>query len=184
MIGTPGLCAIHTPKAQVHDHLLRAGTRVLGQDGDLPQLLGHHVAVTRVAGEAARAHHQALLVHDGHAHLHAELVGLTGLSFSDALHFRRVQGIELVLRALAADALGALHQRLQIRQSGCTGFMAGLTDLALHLAQHNAQDRALALEHPAEALELPGVGVATRFAPQRPGLASLTKVCFEQCPHA
>ena len=28
---------------------------------------------------------------------HAELIGLTGLALADALHFRRVEGVELVL---------------------------------------------------------------------------------------
>lgn len=61
-------------------------------------------AGTDAAREASRAHHQTLHVRDCHADFHAELVGSAGLSFPDALHLGRVQGIELVfvLRALAA----------------------------------------------------------------------------------
>ena len=55
------------------------------------ELVAQDVAVVRVAGEAARTDHQALLVRDDQADLHAELVGVTGLALGDALHLRRVQ---------------------------------------------------------------------------------------------
>ena len=152
---------IHAPEAQVYDHLLGLGPSVLGQDGGLLQLLVQRVAVVWVAREAARSHHQALFVRDSDTDLHAELVRFPGLAFADAFHLGGVQGIQLVLvlGPLAADALSALHQRLQVCQRRCCG-LAGLPYLALHLAQHDAQDRALALEHFAQSLELLGVGVA------------------------
>lgn len=84
---------VHASESQVHNHLLGPGGRVFGQDRHLLQLLCQRVAVVGVAGEAARPHHQALLVHDRHADLHAELVGFAGLAFADALHFGSVQAL-------------------------------------------------------------------------------------------
>ncbi|AAW73393.1 NagN [Xanthomonas oryzae pv. oryzae KACC 10331] len=170
-----------TPKPQVRPcngcglgvfqgRLFRCACCVLAQDPGLLQLLVQRVVVIEGAGEAARADHQALFVRDGHADLHPELVGLARLALADALHFGRVQGIEFVLAIglLSMDALGALHQRVQILQRRRRG-LAGLPDLALHLAQYDAQERALAFEDLAQALELPGMGVAAGFAPQRLG---------------
>ena len=160
---------VHSSKAQIHAHLLGPGSRVLGQDRHLLQLLIQCVAVVGVAGEAARTDHQALLMRDCHADFHAELVGLPGLALSDALDLGGMQSVQLVLvlglLVLAADALGALQQRLQIRQRQCRCF-ARLRDLARHLAQHDSEDRALAFDHLAQALELLGVGVATGTAAQ------------------
>jgi hypothetical protein len=65
---------------------------------------------------------------------------------------------------LRADALGPLHHRAQAGQAQRRG-IDGPSDLALHLAQHDAQDRALAFDDFAQALELPGVGVAAYLAP-------------------
>ena len=101
----------------------RSTTAVRGLDADvlqqrvgLLQLLGQRVAVVGVAGEGPRAHHQALLVRDGQADLHAELVGLARLALADALHLGRVQRVELVLvvALLGADALGALQPHRQL----------------------------------------------------------------------
>ena len=52
--------------------------------------------------------------------LDAELVRLPGFPFADALDFRGMQGIELVLvfRLLSADALGAFQQRRQASEGG------------------------------------------------------------------
>ncbi|AAW73460.1 NagN [Xanthomonas oryzae pv. oryzae KACC 10331] len=170
MISTPGLAASTPRKLRSTNHLFRCACCVLAQDPGLLQLLVQRVAVIGGAGEAARADHQALFVRDGHADLHPELVGLARLALADALHFGRVQGIEFVLAIglLSMDALGALHQRVQILQRRRRG-LAGLPDLALHLAQYDAQERALAFEDLAQALELPGMGVAAGFAPQRLG---------------
>jgi hypothetical protein len=66
------------------------------------------------------------------------------------------------VRALAADALGALEPRCQAIARG----LVELAELALHLAQHAAQDRALAPQHLLQAPELPRVRVAGGAPPQ------------------
>jgi hypothetical protein len=99
---------------------------------------------------------------------------------ADALHLRRVQRVQLVLvvTLLRADALGALQPHLQLgqRQWVVAGELRR-RPLALHLAHDHAQDRALALEHGLQALELLGMRVATGLAPQR--LAFLGKGLLE-----
>ena len=141
------------PKAQIHHHLFGLGADILGQDTHLLQLLGQGLAVIGVAGEAARAHHQALRVCDGHAGLHAELVGLSGFALANAFDLGSMQGVQLVLvlRTLGADALGALHQRCEVVELQGRR-LAGLCDLALHLTQRDPQDGVLAFEHLAQAL--------------------------------
>ena len=128
--------------------------------------------VVRVAGEAARAHHQPLLVRHRQADLHAELVRVACLPLGDAFHLGSVQRIQFVLgmALLGADALGALQQSGQIADglgSAClmrrsaTGGHCSLvgTLLALHFSHHHAQDRALALDGLAQPLELLGMAL-------------------------
>ena len=171
---------VHAPVAEVDDHLLRTSPQVLHQIARLLELGAQNVAVVRVAGEAARAHHQALLVRHHEADLHAELVGVAGLALGDALHLRRVQRVELVLAValLGADALGTLQPHRKVAESLRIAWFArryaacsdrGLigTQLALHLAHHHAENGALALDGLAQALELLGVGIAAGLAAQR-----------------
>lgn len=104
-----------SPVGQVDDGRRGLDADVLEQRFRLLRLRRQCVPVVRVAGEAARAHDQPLSVRDGHAHLHAELVGLPRLALADALHLRGVQRVQLavVVRLLARDALGALEPDLQ-----------------------------------------------------------------------
>ena len=131
-------------------------------------------------GQAARADHQTLFVGDRQADFDAELVGVASLAFGDAFHLRRVQRVELVLAGalLSSDALGAFQPHGQIAQglravrlarrcTACGHRRLIRIDLALHLAHHHAEDRALALDGLAQALELFGVGVAAGLAAQR-----------------
>ena len=130
----PANVGIRPPVAQVDDGRVRLDAQVLQQDGGLLQLLGQRVAVVGVARQAARTDHQALLGRDGHADLHAELVGLAGLALADALDLRRMQRVQLVLvlGALRADALGALQPWLQ----AITHVLRRCQQAALHVAQH------------------------------------------------
>jgi hypothetical protein len=50
----------------------------------------------------------------------AKLVWLSGFAFADALDFRGMQGIELVLvfRLLGTDTLGPIEQRVQAAERG------------------------------------------------------------------
>ena len=104
---------------------------------------------------------------DRQADFDAELVGVASLAFGDAFHLRRVQRVELVLAGalLSSDALGALQPHGQIAQglravrlarrcTACGHRRLIRIDLALHLAHHHAEDRALALDGLAQALEL------------------------------
>ena len=160
---------VHAPEAQIHDGRGGLHANVLQERVGLLDLRGQRVSVVRVTGEAARAHHQAVLVRDRQADLDAELVGLASLPLPDALSFWCVQRIQLVLvlGPLLVDALGALHPGVQLQ----LGAMGQAIHLAPNLPQQSAQDRALALEHAAQALELLGVGVATGLATQRLALA-------------
>ena len=107
---------VQAPVAKVDDNLLGSVTQVLRQVGGLFQLGTEDMAVVRVAGEAASAHHQTLLVGDRQADLDAELVGVARLALGNALHLWCVQGVELVLgiALLGAYALSALQPQHQI----------------------------------------------------------------------
>ena len=113
-----GVVGVHTSEPQVHDDLRRTASQVLQQVGRLLELRGEDVAVVRIAREAPGAHHQPRLVRDRQADLDAEFVGLACLALADALDFRRVQRVELVLvvALLRADALGAFEPRPQIAE--------------------------------------------------------------------
>ncbi len=106
---------------------------------------------------------------DGQARLHTELVGLARLALSDALNFRRVQRVRLalVLGLLGADALGALQPRCQLR----AGRLGHRAQLARDLAEEHPEDRALAAQHGAHALELLGMAVPGGTAAQHFALA-------------
>jgi hypothetical protein len=79
--------------AQVHHRRHRLGADVFEQRAGLLQ----RMSVVGVAGEAACAHHQAVLVGDGQADLDAELVGLARFALGDALDPRCMQRVPLVL---------------------------------------------------------------------------------------
>jgi len=88
-----------------------------------------------------------------------EFVRLTGLALADALDFRRMQGVELVLvlGPLGVDAPGPFEP-----QGGDLLHAVGkLRQTAFQVTHDPAQDRPLALEHSAQAPVLFGVGVAT-----------------------
>ena len=100
---------VNTPVTQINDGRGGFDIEVLQQVSGLLNLFGQGMAVL---GEAPRecpgANVQALFVGDRDAGLHAELVGPAALALADALSFRCVQGIQLilVLGLLSADALG------------------------------------------------------------------------------
>ena len=71
---------VHAPEAQVRHHDLDLARHVLEQVGGLLEHGAEDVAVVRVAGEAACAHHQPGLVRDHHRGLDAEFVGLACLA--------------------------------------------------------------------------------------------------------
>jgi len=48
-------------------------------------MLGQRLPVIRIAREAARSNHQALLVRDRHADLPAELMGLASLALTGGI---------------------------------------------------------------------------------------------------
>ena len=133
--------------------------------------------IVGVACKTSGAHQQALFVGHRHTDFDAEFVGFSGLAFADAFNLWRVQRIKfiLILALLGANALGALEPSFQgaQRQSvvGCGGH------LAPDPANENAKDRALALDHAPEALELFGMGVTARLTLQ--GLAFGGKGLFE-----
>ena len=70
---------------------------VFEQNGGLLQLLIEDVPVVRVSGKRPRTNHQAALVRDRNAGFDAELVRLPGFALADALHFRGLECVELVL---------------------------------------------------------------------------------------
>ena len=177
---------VHPPVAQVDDDLLGRTPLVLQQVGGLLQLRAQHVPVVRVTREAAGTDHQSLLVRDHQADLDAELVGVACLALGDAFHLRGVQRVELVLgiASLCVDAPGPLEPHRQVAdrllagclvRRGAAGGHCGRVGiaLALHLAHHHAQDRALAIDRLAQALELLGMGVATGLAAQRLALLGI-----------
>lgn len=92
---------------------------------------------------------------DSEARLQPELIGLAGLALADALRLRGVEGVELVLALglLLFQPLGAVHGLGKLGHLIRGG-------LAVDVPQQPANDGALAFDHPAHALVLPGVGVA------------------------
>lgn len=170
----------HASIAQVHDGRDRLDAENLQQRVGLLGQGSQGVTVIRIAGEAAHAHDQAALMCD----LQTELLGLTGLALADAFGLRRMQGVELglVLGQLATIALVALHRGVQPR----SGIVDQAIQLAPHLARESAQDRALALEHRAQSLEL--LDIVTCTSVQRPavalvGLLQLDTAAFDHAGH-
>ena len=112
----PRIVSINPTKSQINHDLLGFAPDIFEQDARLLQLCRENVTVVRVAGKGSGTDHQAALVGHGDTGLDAKLVGLPGFALADALDFRCMQGIQLVLvlRLLLADALGTLKQRLQM----------------------------------------------------------------------
>lgn len=105
-----------TAVSQADNDPLGHTARVLQQVDGLLELLAQDMAVIRVAGEAACAHHQALLVRYRQADLRAELIRSAGLAFGVAFDLRSVQRIQLVLEFDRLDGLdldGGLEQLFQ-----------------------------------------------------------------------
>jgi len=124
-----------------------------------------NVTVVGIAGERSCSDHQAALVGHGDTGLDPELVGFPGFALADALDFRCMQGVQLVLvlRLLLADTLGTLKQRVQMGD-GARRFAGCGCQLATDFAQHDTEDGALAFDGAPQALELLGVGVAAGLA--------------------
>ena len=105
--------------------------------------------------------------HDFPGPYNAELVGCPGLALADALHLRRVQGVQLVLvlGALGQDAAGALQQVLDLD----FGRFGQHVQLALHFAVYPANTGAQRAHGLVHALELLGMRIAPNLRGQARG---------------
>lgn len=92
-----GVVFVHAAIAQIDNDLLRRLASVLQQNRGLLQLPVQDMPVVGISGKGSRADDQPAPVGDGNAGLDAELVRLPGFPLPDALDFRGMQGIELVL---------------------------------------------------------------------------------------
>lgn len=148
---------LHAPIALVYDGRGRRLVRAR-EDAHLLQCLGQCVTVIGIARHGAHAHHQTFLQCGGDADLHSELIGCPGLSFADAFHFRRVQGVQLVLvfYPLGQDAARAVEQVLDLG----LGHLGQHVQLALHLAVYPANPSAQCPHRFLHAFELLGMRVA------------------------
>ena len=122
------IVTIHATKSQINHHLLWLASDIFEQNAGLLQLRRENVTVVGIAGKGSCPNHQATLVGHGNTGLDAELVRFPGFALADALDFRRMQGVQLilVLGLLLADALGTLKQRVQMgdsirRFAACSG---------------------------------------------------------------
>ncbi len=161
---------VHAAVSQVNDGRGGLDLTVLQQVRGLLALLGQGVTVIRIAREGSGSDDQAMLVRDGNACRHAELIiGVATLAFADAFGFGRMLGIQrvLVLGALGADPFGQGHPVVELvlcrRSQPC--------HLALYLAQQDAQDRSLPAQHLLQPFELAGVGVSASPTAKRGGFA-------------
>lgn len=134
-----------------------------------------------ISGKGSRPDDQSAFVRDCNAGLHAEIVRLPGLPFPDALDFRGMSGIDLVLvfRLLRADALSTFQQNRQASEGG-RRFRRGRGELTVDLAQGDSQVRALPFDGAPQSLELLGMGIAARLAAQF--RLSVAKVCLRLIP--
>src|SRR5699024_71674 len=109
----------------------------------------------RITRIASRTQDESLLGTDGDTDFDTKLVGVARLAFADALHFRRMPSVDLVLALalLSAQLLGAFEYRLQPLQSLGRGLALNVPDQAPH-------DRALLANHSTHALVLPRMRVA------------------------
>ena len=73
---------------------------------------GVHVAVTRVSGKILRAEESFAAPVTRHTHLVAELIKLARFAFCDALHFRLMNRVNLVLvvHLLGVDSMRCLRR--------------------------------------------------------------------------
>ena len=125
---------------------------VLHQDRGLFDLPGKGVAVVGVAGKGPRADDQVASFGGGNVHLDAEFIGLARFALADALDFRCVRGVQLVLvlGPLGVDAPSPVEP-----QGGdLLDAVSHLRQAAFLVTDDPAQGRPLAFEHPAQALEL------------------------------
>jgi hypothetical protein len=80
---------------------------------------------------------------------------------------------------LLSNALSSFKPHRQVAHGlGVIGRKVSAMHFALHLSDDDAKNRALAFEHPLQAPELLGMGVATRLPAQAFALPSLAKVCL------
>src|SRR5918995_4005472 len=128
--------------------------------------IGHRsrqrVAVIRVAVQRPGMQHElatlGLCDRSGDAHLAAELIRCAGFALADALHFRRMQGIDL----WPALALGLLPNPDRQGQPGPEAFLQGRIpfDLAAHIPDHSAEPGAQKPQLAVSPLELMCMKVA------------------------
>lgn len=110
------------------------------------------------AGESLGGQKQPLPVGGGDPDLAAELIALVGLAFGDAGHLWGMQAVELllVLRLLGQEALD------QTQETGEASLSLGVAgDLAADVSLDPPQIGAQALQLPAHALVLAGMGITS-----------------------
>lgn len=86
---------IDAPVAQIDDGRvrLRGSRQILQYNDGLFQFGVQRVAIVGIAREAAYTDDQSLLLGGRRADFDAKLVGLAGLAFGNAFHFRRMQRV-------------------------------------------------------------------------------------------
>ena len=116
----------------------------------------------------------------GQPGLDAKLIGFAGFAFADAFDFRRMQGIQLVpvFGLLGPQTFSPFEEGIQPCQ---VRTVRPAEPLTLDITQHDAEYRPLAAENLAQALELPGMGVAAGTAAQVLGF--LGKGLLQTKPH-
>ncbi|TSE28103.1 hypothetical protein Ttaiw_02676 [Tepidimonas taiwanensis] len=159
----------HPAVAQIGKRCAGLDASVLHQDRGLLQLRLQRVPVVGVAMEGPGCDDEAVLQGAGNADLDAELVRAAGLALVDALHLRRVPGVELS-SPVGGLSVGSLrHQTRRLVEGVAKSTLDGLPQaagLALDLALQPGHDRALALDDPAHARKLPRVRIASCLAGQ------------------
>ncbi len=126
---------------------------------NLVKLPFQRVSIKWIAGAGLDAHTEALLVSDGEAHLHTELVRPMGFPLANALHLGGVQAVDLVLclPLLLQDQFGQDQRPLVLLEGG-------IVDLSLHIP-HDAPCHGLqTAKHLPGPLELLGLHVPAVLA--------------------
>ena len=86
--------------AEIHDG---GAWLFTAQNFRLLELLGQRVSIVRFPREASCTHDESMSGGNSNADLHAKLIRESGFPFADALHFRRMQGIELIFCLAVLD---------------------------------------------------------------------------------
>jgi hypothetical protein len=161
---------IHILVAQVGTHHLWLDAQSLHRDGALLDLLMQLVPVIRVALKAPCIHDQIALERHSQTDLHTKFVGVTALSFGDALYLGLMPVAELcaVIHRFAVCRLR--DQAFGLVQDMTQDFLHRLAQnvhLATYLALQPPDVGALAFDDFSHAFELAGMGLATSLVAQQ-----------------